>query len=184
MHIEELREQTIDHIIKVEGGYSNNAADSGGETMFGITIKVARDNGYTGPMASMPRAVAADIYRKIFWNALRLNDIARLSIATAAELADTAVNTGPGTAACFVQASLNAFNLTGTLYPDLVVDGAIGTKTVQALEAFLRKRGHEGETVLLRALNALQGAYYIDLSQKRAKDEAFVFGWLLNRVHI
>jgi lysozyme family protein len=184
MNIDALRDQTIDQIIKVEGGYSTHPADSGGETMYGITAKVARAHGYTGPMANLPRTVAEDIYRQQFWDSLRLTDIARASLAVAAEVADTAVNCGTGTAARFVQTALNAFNLNATLYPDLTVDGAIGPKTVQALEAYLRHRGDEGETVLLRALNSLQGAYYIDLSQRRAKDEAFVYGWLLHRVHI
>ncbi len=38
--------------------------------------------------------------------------------------------------------------------------------------------------VPLRALNALQGAFYVELAERRAKDEAFVYGWLLNRVEI
>ena len=184
MRLEELREQTIDQILANEGGYSNHAADSGGETMYGITEQVAREYGYKGPMRSLPRTVAEAIYRQRFWDDLRLNDIARVSISVAAEVADTAVNIGQGTAARFLQTALNAFNLNATIYPDLLVDGVIGSKTIQALTAYLRFRGDEGETVLLRALNSLQGAYYIDLSQRRAKDEAFVYGWLSNRVRI
>src|SRR5690625_2900639 len=49
--------QIIDDTIRVEGAYSNNPADKGGETMYGITVSVARANGYSGPMANMPRAV-------------------------------------------------------------------------------------------------------------------------------
>ena len=40
----------------------------------------------------------------------------------------------------------------------------------------------DGEVVLVRALNSLQGAFYVELAEKRQKDEAFVYGWLLNRV--
>src|SRR5690625_1688136 len=40
--------QIIDDIIRVEGAYSNNPADKGGETMYGITVSVARANGYSG----------------------------------------------------------------------------------------------------------------------------------------
>jgi len=36
--------------------------------------------------------------------------------------------------------------------------------------------------VLCRALNCLQGAYYIELAERREKDERFVYGWLKNRV--
>src|SRR5690625_7094483 len=49
--------QIIDDIIRVEGAYSNNPADKGGETMYGITVSVAGANGYSGPMDNTPRAV-------------------------------------------------------------------------------------------------------------------------------
>ena len=52
----------IDGVIGREGRYSNNPADTGGETMWGITIAVARANGYNGPMKAMPRDVAKSIY--------------------------------------------------------------------------------------------------------------------------
>ena len=54
----------IKDIIKVEGGYTNDPSDSGGETCWGITIAVARANGYAGAMKDMPQQVAYDIYYK------------------------------------------------------------------------------------------------------------------------
>ena len=53
--------------------------------------------------------------------------------------------------------------------------------TVAALTAYMQKRGVEGEGVLLKALNSLQGAYYIALAEKRETDESFEYGWLKNR---
>jgi lysozyme family protein len=182
--IDKLRDDTIDQIIRVEGGYVDNPADSGGATNFGVTAATARRYGYDGPMTLLPRAVAEGIYRREFWDALRLTEVGRHSVAVAAELADTAVNLGPGTAARWLQRALNVFNAGGSLYPDIKVDGAIGPATISALAAFLRRRGDDGETVLLRALNGLQAARYIELAEARAKDEAFVFGWLLHRVQI
>jgi len=61
---DEVFERTIGH----EGGYVNNPKDPGGETNWGITIKTARDNGYTGSMKSMSRLQAKEIYRVAFWN--------------------------------------------------------------------------------------------------------------------
>jgi hypothetical protein len=58
----------------------------------------------------------------------------------------------------------------------------MGALTIFALGQYLAKRGKAGETVLLRALNCLQGASYIDLAERRKKDETFLFGWLANRV--
>ncbi|MFM2041555.1 MAG: hypothetical protein RLY86_131 [Pseudomonadota bacterium] len=182
MKIDSLRRDTIDKIIAVEGGYSNHPSDAGGETMFGVTAAVARAHGYTGPMRDMPRSVAEAVYRRSYWDALRLDDIAAQSIAVAAELADTAVNMGPGTAAGFLQRALNCFNRQGRFYADLAVDGRIGPATLGALERYLFNRRDDGETVLLRAMNALQGARYIELCERRQTDEEFVFGWLLHRV--
>ena len=72
---------------------------------------------------------------------------------------DTGVNMGPAVAATFLQRALTALNRNGKDYPDLVPEGRIGTQTLGALDAFLAGRGQStGETVLLRALEALQGA--------------------------
>lgn len=183
--MESLKAKTIDEIVRIEGGYSNDAADSGGETMYGITVAVARANGYTGPMREMPRSLAESIYAARYWDALRLDEVAALSEPIAAELADTGVNMGVGVAATFLQRALNVLNKGGGLYADLKVDGGVGPATIAALTAYLKARRNDGgEKVLLRALNALQGARYVELAERREKDETFVFGWFLNRVVI
>ena len=67
-------------------------------------------------------------------------------------------------------------------YPDLVPDGRIGEATLGALDAFLAVRGQSGgETVLLRAMEALQGERYLRLAERRPANEAFLYGWLANR---
>ena len=55
---------------------------------------------------------------------------------------------------------------------------------MEALGAFLRLRGADGETVMLKGLNVLQGARYIDLAESRPANESFVYGWLRTRVGI
>ena len=177
-----LKNDTINHIIAIEGGYVNDASDSGGETKYGITEKVARTHGYTGAMIDLPKLLAFEIYSKIYWQSLALDDVEKQSKIVAAEMADTGVNMGTGRAAEFLQRSLNAFNNQGKLFDDLTVDRDIGPSTLKALDAYINIRGDMGETVLFRALNALQGAFYIDLVERRQKDEKFVFGWFLNRV--
>lgn len=170
--------------LGIEGDYSDDPADSGGKTRFGITEATARAHGYTGHMNAIPVATAKDIYRAGYWDAQSLDTVAMLSRPVAWELFDTGVNMGISQAGEFLQMSLNAFNRQATDYPDVEVDGDIGPATLDALEAFLRRRGADGETVLLRALNALQGAAYIELAERREKDERFVFGWFLQRVQI
>ena len=174
----------VAELIGIEGDYSNDPSDSGGKTRFGITEAVARRHGYTGPMHALPVALAKGIYRSDYWDAQNLNTVALLSRRIALELFDTGVNQGTSQAGEFLQMSLNAFNRQSADYPDVEVDGDVGPATLDALTAFLQRRGNDGETVLLRALNALQGAAYIELAERREKDERFVFGWFLQRVRI
>lgn len=171
-------------LLAVEGGYTNNPADAGGETNFGITLSVARENGYAGPMAAITRDQAAAIYRAKYWAKPGLYLISPLSQKIAAELLDTGVNMGTGTACIFLQRALNALNSQGRDYPDIKVDGGIGPGTAGALKALLAKRGPAGEGVVLKALNCLQGAHYIELAEGRAANETFEFGWLANRVSL
>ncbi|WP_028056212.1 glycoside hydrolase family 108 protein [Sphingobium bisphenolivorans] len=172
----------IDEVIAREGGYSNHPADRGGPTIFGITQSVARANGYMGDMRSLPRAVAEAIYRKSYWEKPGFAFVAELAPALAEELFDTGVNMGPDTASGFLQRALNALNRNGRDYPDLAVDQAIGAKTLRALGAFLRLRGNAGEKVLLKAIEALQGERYMALAEHRPANEAFLYGWLANRL--
>ena len=177
-----LKKRVINDIIKREAGYVNDPLDSGGETNFGITKYVARRYGYTGPMKSMSRDTAFNIYSKRYWDKLNLDAVNQLSFRIAEEMADTAVNMGTSRSAEFLQRSLNVLNLSSRIFPDLHVDGAIGANTLKALSKYLNHRGQRGEVVLDRMLNSLQGSFYIQLAERRAKDERFVFGWFLNRV--
>lgn len=165
-----------------EGGYSNHNDDPGGATRWGVTQAVARHYGYVGPMEDLPVDTARSIAKKAYWDPLRLDDVAYLSPSIAAELFDTAYNCGIGTAGKFLQQSLNAFNRQESDYPDLIVDGRIGRHTIGALREYLHKRGPAGELVMMRALNSLQGARYIQVVERKAALESFVFGWFLNRI--
>jgi len=186
----------IDGLIDREGGYVDHPADKGGPTCFGITLAVARAHGYAGPMRQLPRSEAVAIYRRLYWLRPRLDEIASRSPRLAAELFDTGVNMGPAVAVTFLQRALTALNRNGSDYPDLTPDGRIGPATLTALDTFLAKRssspafgvgagdqqGTNGETVLLRALEALQGERYLRLAERRPANEAFLYGWLANRV--
>lgn len=176
-------DQLIDALIDREGGYVNHSADKGGPTCFGITEVVARSHGYRGAMRDLPRDEAAGIYRRIYWLRPGFDRVWKRSPRVAAELFDTGVNMGPAVAATFLQRALTALNRNGTDYPDLVPDGRIGEVTLTALDAFLAIRGERsGETVLLRALEALQGERYLRLAERRPANEAFLYGWLANRI--
>lgn len=178
MTIEALIEAAVDR----EGGYVNHPADRGGPTRFGITERVARAHGYQGDMRVLPRSEAARLYRRIYWILPGFDRVAPRAPLIAAELFDTGINMGPRVAATFLQRALNALNRNGRDYRDIARDGRIGPATLAALEHFLRVRGRTGERVLLKALEALQGERYLDLAEKRPANEAFLYGWLANRL--
>lgn len=175
-------ESLVDAVLDREGGYTNHPADRGGETNFGITVAVARAHGYAGDMRHLPRATAAALYRRLYWQRPGYDRVATRAPLIAAELFDTGINMGPGVATGFLQRALNALNCAGTDYPDIAVDTRIGPRTLAALDAFLRHRGAAGERVLLKAIEALQGERYLHLAESRPANEAFLYGWLANRI--
>lgn len=175
-------EQLVAEVIKREGGYVNHPVDRGGATCWGITVAVARANGFTGDMRALTQAQAAAIYTKLYWTRPGLDLVAVRAPLLAEELFDTAVNMGPGAAATFLQRALNALNRGATDYPDLVLDGAIGARSIAALDAFLKVRGKRGEGVLVKAVEGLQAARYLSIAETDRSQEAFLFGWLDHRI--
>lgn len=175
-----IKEKLIRKLIEIEGGYSNDPSDSGGETKFGITKEVALKNGYLDDMLNLPHHLAVDIYSKRYWKPLQGDIIAELDTKLIEELFDSAVNCGVYRTIVWLQRCLNLLNNVGKYYADIKVDGKLGNKTLQALKAFINYR--KDTIVLVRMLNAMQGYHYINLAENRMKDEKFIYGWFLNRV--
>jgi len=176
-----MRVKIINKIIAVEGGYTSDPEDSGGETNHGVTVSVARASGYSGSMRAMPQRVAFDIYSDQYWHKVEADQLLALSPAVCEEVVDTGVNMGTARAGEYLQRCLNVLNKQGSLYRDLKIDGTIGPATISALRAYLNNRT---ENALVKALNCLQGAFYVELAERREKDERFVYGWFKNRVKI
>ena len=177
---------TIDAMIEAtigkEGGYSNHPSDRGGATRWGITQAVARREGYAGDMKTLPREKAVAIYRLVYAIRPGFAAVAEISPAVGEELFDTGVNMGPSVPARWFQMALNGLNGQARLYADIAEDGQIGPATLAAFRAYRKARGAEADAVMLKALNALQGARYIELARGRAANEDFLFGWLRARV--
>lgn len=172
----------FDRLLRVEGGYVDDPADSGGRTRYGVTEVVARAYGYMGAMRELPLTIAEQIYRGEYWHLLACEDIAWRSVAVAEELFESGVNCGVARTGMWLQRALNALNDRASRWPDLVVDGRVGPVTLHHVFDLLARPG--GESVLLKALNVLQGEHYIGLAERRAKDERFLWGWLTRRVQL
>lgn len=179
---EAIVEPMLDALLRREGGFVDHPDDRGGATNWGITQSVARAHGWTGAMRDLPRRTALAIYRQRYWVQPRFDAVAALSGEVAEALLDTAVNMGPGVAVMMLQRVLNALNRQQRDWPDVLADRRVGPATLAALAALLRVRGSDGAMVLLRGLNALKGARYIELAEARAANESFLHGWLMHRV--
>lgn len=172
----------ITALVDREGGFVDHPADRGGPTRWGITQPIAQAFGYTGRMEDLSRNTAMQIYRERYWTQPRFDQIANRFQALAEELLDTGVNMGTAVAGRFLQRALNVLNREAKDFPDVTADGVIGKMTLYALDRYLATRGAEGRTVLLAMVNAQQSVRYIEIAEGNASQEAFSFGWQLNRV--
>ncbi len=179
--------KVIADIVAREGGYKyvNNKNDSGGETYAGITKATARKYGYEGDMAEMPNKLVDKIYTEWYLDKVMFSEMFDIAPRIAEEVVDTGVLCSPARGVQNLQRCLNALNCKQEHYADVAEDGLIGPKTLEALQAFIDKRGlgeGQGEHVLYRLLNCRLGNYLIDLTQRREKDEEFMYGWASHRV--
>jgi len=180
----------IEDIIGIEGGdtETDNPDDHGGDTRFGVTLKEATSFlsqlkaqfNWDGTMAHFTEPMAMWVYVNGYWNVLNLTSIFAVHPLIAHKLFDIGVNMGVGEAGQFLQRVLNVLNKGQAWYPDLAVDGGIGSKTVNALTTYIQKRGSApmGVWHVLFGLSALQGAFYITDAEHDSSQETFEDGWL------
>jgi lysozyme family protein len=184
-------EKVIDDILTKEAprwrqgdnGYTDHPSDKGGPTTYGVTERVARANGWSGAMQDLPLLVARAIYRNRYIVEPQFDKVCLIDEGVGEELIDTGVNMSPVRATTFFQEWLNGFNMQGSRYADLFVDGRIGEVTLDAFRKFRRWRGQEGANVMRYALNCSQGAKYLEFAQNRESQEDFLYGWVRSRVY-
>lgn len=111
-------DQAFDILLGHEGGYSRHPSDPGGETMWGVTRKVATQEGYDGDMRHLPRETAKAIYRKRYWEPMHTDS---LPDALKFTMFDAAVNSGVKQAVMWLQRAM-----------DVGDDGVFGPLTLDA----------------------------------------------------
>jgi len=183
--------------LRIEGVYSNDRDDPGGETYCAVARKrhptwsgwviidrhkEERDGfEFIEALALDPdlRWEVEEFYRREFWNKIAGDRVAAISPLVAEELFDTAVNVHPTRAVKFLQRALSLLNKEEKLYSDLIVDGVVGPMTLLALWTFKNKYGCEDLLVLM---NILQGMRYVTLAERNPKLEKYMRGWIRTRV--
>ena len=68
----------FERLMKHEGGYVNHPNDPGGETMYGVTKRVAQAHGYFGDMRKLPKSTAKAITEKSYYKAVKGDQLDRL----------------------------------------------------------------------------------------------------------
>ncbi len=179
-----LKEAVIDELITREGGYVNDPTDRGGETMYGITEKVARLNGYTGLMKYLPYELAFSIYEKRYWHTLKLDCICQINKALTLQLFDFGVNSGISAASKSLQKTLNVLNKQGAIYQDLSTDGILGSQTLIALNKFIEHRKKAGLNLLSEIVRGQRISFCIDIALNDESQEKYQYGWLKRIVHL
>lgn len=151
--------------LGMEGGYVDNPHDPGGRTIYGITERDHPDLFKDGlPSLAAAQRRAHDGY----WAPARLDMIH--SGLMQVEMFDTAYNCGQRRAILFVQRAYNLLSRDVKWVP-LVTDGAIGPKTIRAVNLFTGK-AESWELALFKWANWFQGEYY-----KRIDNVHFLRGW-------
>lgn len=169
----------IGAIFMLEAGYSDHPLDPGGATNHGVTEAVARQYGYEGDMKDLPKELAADIYYTAYIHEPKFHLIVEVDSVVAEELIDSGVNTGTRRAAIWFQEALNALNRGEQDYDSVIVDGVIGSKTIDAFNALREKRGNQKACELvIKLMDAQQAVYYMRLIQLRT----FTVGWIDHRI--
>ena len=79
-------------MLAVEGGYTNDKNDKGGETTWGVTKDEARRNGYNGSMKNLTQDFAKRILEKDYYLKNRLNEVKNDKVALS--ICDWSFNSG------------------------------------------------------------------------------------------
>lgn len=173
--------QAITRTLPLEGKFVNDAADPGGATNRGVSLRFALaeisahpderalfDVDHDGDVdwhdiAQLTDDQAAAVYHQCVWTRY---GYARLVPALVAWKAfDICVNTGPRRAALILQQGLCDVGVT------VGVDGVIGPGTVAAVRDAIN-------LPLLSAMRVRQAAFYRDLAASKPELQRFLNGWI------
>ena len=145
----------IEKTLKWEGGYSNDPADAGGETNWGISKRSYPDL----DIKSLTRDEAIAIYLRDYW---RYGDIIDQPLSE--KIFDMAVNLGPLQTHRLLQRTLG-----------LPADGIFGPQTLAKVNAC-------DPDALLLELRAITAEFYARLVLRNPSQERFLRGWMRRSV--
>lgn len=129
-------------VYRDEGGHVNDKTDRGGETNHGVTIAVARQSGYLGPMKDYPRHCinneihcADKVYHQRYIKGPGFEPMLAIEPAVAQKLINTGINMGPSWPTTWFQVAIKASGV------PVAADGRMGPKTIAAYRAMQVRYG-------------------------------------------
>lgn len=187
--------RAVRDVLKTEGGFVDDPKDRGGATHYGISLRFLVSEGRIDldqdgradfdldgdgdidgrDIRLLTRGGAVFLYWRCFWQPLQAEGFA----APLGEmLFDQAVNAGIGSARRLLQQALNHLLLTSDLAPPkLAVDGAIGHRTLVALNWVLMRPGL-GMAGLIAAYRNAVKLRYKSIVRANPSQKRFLNGWL------
>jgi lysozyme family protein len=157
-------EQAVERILKREGGYVNDANDTGGATKYGISEK-------SHPNIDIDNLTideAKKIYKCEYWDRSICEE---LPLALAFNYFDAIVNCGFGNAGEILQRAINRKLLSEEEgRSPIAVDGIVGPITTRWAKFYGRSLGEFFTIERIR--------YYVEIANCRPTNRKFLRGWL------
>lgn len=185
-------EKAFKYLFGIEGVYSNDKGDPGGETVFGLARNY--DKSWAGwklidskykkndrvdvhgiNTDQQLKQLAMDYYKKEYWD---IFDCDNVPYSLAQEIFEQCVNIGVSRCSRFLQTVLNALNYQHQFGSDIGIDGIWGRGSKARLKAVLAK--HEAKEIQF-GINCMQGNFYITEALKNQTKRKFIKGWIGQR---
>ena len=160
-------------LLRFEGGYVDNPADPGGETNKGVTMAVFSRSAHgllgveptSANLKALTDAQAGILYKNLYWDKMQGDSIALQDLANI--VCDFYVNAGTH-ATSILQQVLNGMGA------QVVVDGSIGTASLQAMAALSQEAIYDNyKKARINYYQQLGGRYPMFLKGWLARVAAF-----------
>jgi lysozyme family protein len=174
--------KAIEIVLTHEGFYSNDPADRGGATKYGVSLRflqsldenlgdVDRDGDVDiQDVKSLTLDQAKNLYKSQWWDKYNYSQIRDDKLAT--KVLDLSINMGASQAHKLLQTAVNRIGL-----GKLAVDGKLGPKTWAAIDVV-------SSEPIMKAYADEAARFYIDLTFKRIRTMGieqggkYLFGWI------
>lgn len=160
--------ESLQYVLKKEGGYVNDPNDNGGETYKGVARNVwPKWDGWR--YVDVKDWAGADsciesFYRDNFWVPCKLDYIENNEIATS--IFDFAVNTGVKTSVMLAQKAVGVDH-----------DGVIGNKTISAIN-------DADPYDFMAAFALVKIARYISICKRNPSQKKYFYGWVCRTLNV